>query len=280
VGKISAGWQRIGGSRNDFLGSVGLGELQREGYTERSRFLSLQLQRRLSRRSVLSARYRVKDVTLEDVSLSEEEVPVEEGWLASVGASVVRDGLDDLFNPRSGGISAVDLAVYSGAVGSDADFTRLFMGHFHFWPFWSGDVVVSSGARVGFSWEFGDTEQVPVTERFYAGGIDTVRGYEQDRLGPLDPKNDDPTGGAAMIVLNQEVRFRLTDELNFHLFLDAGNVFGDVHDAGLGDLQYTAGPGFSYNTPAGPLRLYYGFKLNPEDDEPSGRFHFTFGWVF
>ena len=108
----------------------------------------------------------------------------------------------------------------------------------------------------------------------------TGRGFKQDFLGPLDGDSGDPVGGAAMIVLKQEARFRLMDRLNLHLFLDTGNVYPEIGDVDLDELKFTAGPGFSYLTPAGPIRIYYGFKLDREDDEDSGRLHFTFGRTF
>ena len=107
-----------------------------------------------------------------------------------------------------------------------------------------------------------------------------MRGYKQDQLGPVDPRSGDPVGGAAMIVLNQEIRFRLVDRLSLHLFLDGGWVYPAIDDLNLGDLRFTAGTGLSYLTPAGPIRIYYGHKLDREQGEDSGRLHFSFGRTF
>lgn len=280
VGQLLTHWRRLRGSRHDFLSSLGVSELQRDGFTEQIRFLSLQVSRRLSRRSTLLARYRLEDVRLTEIDLSSDGVAGEEVFLASLGAAVIRNALDDPFLPRRGGIGAVDLSVFTSAVGSEEDFVRVFMGRNHFWPFQGGNIVFSTSARVGLSRGFGGTEAIPTSERFFAGGVKNVRGFRQDFLGPLDENSGDPVGGAALIVLNQEVRFRLMDRLNFHLFLDAGNVYPEIGDMALEGLRFTAGPGFSYLTPAGPIRIYYGFKLDREDGEDGGRLHFTFGRAF
>jgi outer membrane protein insertion porin family len=280
VGQLFTHWRRIRGSRQDFLSSLGVSQLQRDGFTEETRFLSLQVSRRLSRRSTLMVRYRLEDVSLTDIDISRDEITEDDVFLASLGTAVVRNTLDDPFLPRRGGIGAVDLSVFASAVGSEENFTRLFMGRNHFWPFLGGNIVFSTSARVGLSREFGGTEEIPISERFFAGGIENVRGFKQDFLGPLDDDSGDPVGGAALIVLNQEARFRLMDRLNLHLFLDAGNVYPEIGDVDLDGLRFTAGPGFSYVTPAGPIRIYYGFKLDRKDGEDSGRFHFTFGRAF
>ena len=83
-----------------------------------------------------------------------------------------------------------------------------------------------------------------------------------------------------LFVINQEARFSIVDRLNFHLFLDGGNVFPEIGDFELNEIKFSAGPGFSYVTPAGPIRIYYGWKLDQEPGEASGRFHFTFGRAF
>ncbi|TDI13953.1 MAG: hypothetical protein E2P04_02140, partial [Acidobacteria bacterium] len=280
VGQLFTHWRRIRGSRQDFLSSLGVSQLQRDGFTEEIRFLSLQVSRQLSRRSTLMLRYRLEDVSLTDIDISRDEITEDDVFLASLGTALVRNALDDPFLPRHGGIGAVDVSVFASAVGSEESFARLFMGRNHFWPFLGGNIVFSTSARVGLSREFGSTEEIPISERFFAGGIENVRGFKQDFLGPLDDDSGDPVGGAALIVLNQEARFRLMDRFNLHLFLDAGNVYPEIGDVDLDGLRFTAGPGFSYITPAGPIRIYYGFKLDRKDDEDGGRLHFTFGRAF
>jgi outer membrane protein insertion porin family len=280
VGQLFTRWRHIRGTPHDFIGSLGASQWEREGFTEEKEFLSLQLSRRLSRRSTILARYRVENIDLTDIEISEDEITEDDVFLASLGVGVLRNALDDPFLPRRGSLGAVDLSVFSEAVGSDENFARLFLGRNQFFPFRDGNIVFSISGRVGLAQEFGGTTEIPTSERFFAGGIESVRGYKQDHLGPLDPRSDDPVGGAAMVLLNQEARFRLVDRLSLHLFLDGGWVYPDLEDLNLGDLRFTAGPGLSYLTPAGPIRIYYGHKLDRKGDEDSGRLHFTFGRAF
>ncbi len=277
---VRGGLRRVAGTHLDLLGSLGVREEEREGFTERRDTLVLQLSRPWSSQTTLQGRYRIEEVTLSDIQVSPQEVVVEEGILASLGASWIRKTLDDPFNPRDGGFRSIDLSVYAEPLGSDAEFARLFLQQSKFLSLGARRLVYSISSRLGFSWPYNDTPDVPLAERFFAGGISSVRGYKQDRLGPIDPLTDKPLGGASVFVLSQELRVPLTGRMSFHVFVDGGNVFPGASDLDLGDLKFTAGPGFSIRTPAGPLRLYYGWKLDREPGEDAARFHVTFGPVF
>jgi hypothetical protein len=114
-------------------------------------------------------------------------------------------------------------------------------------------------------------EDLPASERFFAGGDTTVRGFSLDRLGApetLDP-NGFPRGGNAVLVLNAELRVPVWRDLGAVTFLDAGNVFARVPDLALSDIRGSAGFGFRYSSPIGPLRVDLGFKLD-RDTLPNG----------
>ncbi|TDI30891.1 MAG: hypothetical protein E2P03_08465, partial [Acidobacteria bacterium] len=287
-GEVRNGWRRIGGSRNDFLGSVSLRRQNREGFGEEREMLVLQFSRPWSSATSIQMRYRIENFNLFDVetfstmaaTTSLQAAFVEEGRLGSLGASVVRKTFDVPTLPRDGPIRTMDLSVYSEALGSEFEYVRFFVKQGKVWSFADDDLAYLAAVNVGLMWPYGITDVVPLAERFFAGGISSVRGYEQDRLGPLNPTTLEPVGGESIFVLNNELRFHLTSNISARLFLDAGNVFLQAGDFDLGDLKYTAGPGLSYDTPVGPLRIYYGFKLNRRGDESRGRFHLTFGAVF
>jgi len=278
--ELRTGWRKIAGSQYDFLGSLSKRYQEFESYTEFRDTLAFQVSRPWNRNTTIQIRYGIQDVKLEDVILLPLENRVQEGRLGSLGSSLVRNTLDDAFNPRKGGYRSVDLSVYADVLGSDAQFTKLFLQGSRFWSFGPRQYVFSFRAQLGFQWPFGETDIVPLPERFFAGGIQTVRGYDQDRLGPLSPITNVPVGGESVFVLNNEFQVPLTGRINFHVFVDSGNVFLRAQDLDLTDLRFTAGPGVSIRTPAGPVRAYYGWKLDPEPGESAGRFHFTFGPVF
>ena len=105
---------------------------------------------------------------------------------------------------------------------------------------------------------------LPASERFFAGGDSTVRGFALDRLGDESTigANGFPTGGNAMIVLNSELRMPVFGPLHVVGFLDAGNVLDRVGNFDLAGIRGAAGFGVRYRSPIGPIRIDLGFKLD------------------
>ena len=110
-------------------------------------------------------------------------------------------------------------------------------------------------------------QQLPASERFFAGGDTTVRGFALDRLGdgPTIDENGFPLGGNALIVLNSELRVPVTGALQVVGFLDAGNVFDRVGNLRLSAIRGSAGFGVRYRSPLGPIRVDLGFKLDRQE---------------
>jgi outer membrane protein insertion porin family len=106
-----------------------------------------------------------------------------------------------------------------------------------------------------------------------------VRGYEQDTLGPKG-SDGNPTGGNAFLMENLEMRISLGKGIGLVTFLDGGNVWVEMKDMDPSDSKFTAGLGLRYDTPVGPLRVDYGFKLQREKDESRGELHFSIGHAF
>ena len=105
---------------------------------------------------------------------------------------------------------------------------------------------------------------VDASERFFAGGDTTVRGFSLDQLGTPETldENGFPRGGNAVVVLNAELRVPIWGDLGGATFVDAGNVFRRASDLDVSELRPTAGFGVRYRSPVGPLRLDVGFKLD------------------
>ena len=139
-------------------------------------------------------------------------------------------------------------------------------------------LLVALGARVGVAKGLGG-QIVIRSERFRAGGGTTVRGFEQDHLGPLDSFGA-PLGGDAMIVLNTELRFPLYKFFDGVAFVDAGNVYPHLSDFKPFDLRASYGLGLRIRTPYVVLRLDYGFKVSPRPGEPHGKFFGSIGQAF
>jgi outer membrane protein assembly factor BamA len=141
--------------------------------------------------------------------------------------------------------------------------------------------VFESRLRAGIVNEYDNTSDVPIFERFFAGGSNTVRGFRERRVGPIDPSTNDPIGGEAMLVGTlEEVLTIIKDErgrsiLRGSAFLDIGNVWRRISDFGE-SYKSGAGVGVRVNTPIGPVRLDIGVPLSGLGDEKrSARMHFN-----
>jgi outer membrane translocation and assembly module TamA len=109
-----------------------------------------------------------------------------------------------------------------------------------------------------------------------------VRGYDEDELGIQNVTiiNGEPTGGDAMFVVNEELRIFLPKSFGLVLFVDHGNVWRNYRDVSASQAKSTTGIGLRYNTPVGPLRFDWGYKLDPEPTEEPWVLHFTLGHAF
>jgi len=116
------------------------------------------------------------------------------------------------------------------------------------------------------------------SERFFAGGGNTVRGYSQDSLGPVSFFG--PGGGSASLVFNQEVRLPIWSLFRGVGFVDAGNVFSSVRDLSLTALKVAVGLGLRAETPVGLFRLDYGVPLSRDQNDPRGRWFASLGQAF
>jgi len=141
--------------------------------------------------------------------------------------------------------------------------------------------VLESRIRAGLVDAYGNTDEVPIFERFFAGGSNTIRGYRERRVGPLDPNTNDPVGGEATALGTlEEVMTLVSDErrkpiLKGAVFIDVGDVWDTVSDFG-SSLKTGVGMGVRVTTPVGPLRLDLGFPLNEVANEKrKPRFHFN-----
>lgn len=199
---------------------------------------------------------------------------------------IERNTLDSTMDPSRGGLHVVAAEV--AGLGGDHEFLRF--EHDSSWYRSIGaaeKLVLSLRMRHGVMAEYGDSEYIPLQERFYAGGTATVRGYRNRDIGPkvreyLFWGDWFAVGGNARVVYNLEAKYRVSDIFRVYLFTDAGGVFHDVGDFDVGDINYSAGLGMGFNVPMfGPIRVDYAYPLNPKRHQSSSaRFHLSTGFRF
>lgn len=210
-----------------------------------------------------------------DVILSREDT----GTLAisAIRPGLIYDTRDNPFDPRNGFLAGLTIKAASGFLLSETDFIKVMMNA-SLYKGISRRSTLAIAFRTGIAQGFASTRDIPLVERFFLGGRNTVRGYEQDTLGPKG-SDGTPTGGNAFLAANLELRNYIGKGFSIVTFVDGGNVWHKISDMNL-SLKYTAGVGLRYNTPVGPLRIDYGHKLMKEKGESAGEIHFSIGHAF
>ncbi|MCP4408738.1 MAG: outer membrane protein assembly factor BamA [Gammaproteobacteria bacterium] len=188
------------------------------------------------------------------------------------------NGRDDDLNPTKGEFLRGQIEHSNEKLLSDVNFVKLTLEGRYYQPL-ARKLVLALRLKLGGIEPYGDTLDVPANVRFFAGGPGSVRGFELNRLGPLDA-NGNPVGGNSLIEGSVELRFPLLDNISGALFVDFGNVFSAPFTYPLEDLRYAVGPGLRYLTPIGPLRVDVGFAIDRQPNEHTSRIEFSIGQAF
>ena len=196
---------------------------------------------------------------------------------SSVRAVLRRDTRNHAFLTTEGSDLSLSVEYAPEQLGGDVNFVRVIGDAALYVPLWFKHVWVMHG-RLGWMESTGD--DVPLFERFFMGGINSMRGFEYMSVGERDPLTNDYLGGNYLALLNLEYRFPLIEKMGLVglVFMDIGNVW----DSGwhLGDLRKSIGGGIRWNSPIGPLRLEYGYVLDTEEGDRNSGWEFTVGSVF
>lgn len=217
--------------------------------------------------------------------------------LSRLAGSLVRDTRDSALDPSRGTWFSVDGDLAMRAIGSEVGFARTFVQAYTFRQLpMPRRVVLGLAGRLGLARGFerevavgGTVAELPASERFFAGGDSSVRGFTLDRLGnefTINPETGFPSGGNGIIVVNGELRASVTSRWQAVGFVDAGNVFLRASDLDLTDLRPAAGVGVRYFSPLiGAVRVDLGFNLDrrellPGRPERRTVFHVSFGQAF
>ncbi|MBI4227797.1 MAG: outer membrane protein assembly factor BamA [Candidatus Omnitrophica bacterium] len=222
--------------------------------------------------------YRLERASVENVSdTASADLKAETGrrTVSSVRLQFSRDTRDNRFFPKRGYSAFLAGEVAGSLLGGSRDFVKLTWGGSRFYePF--KEQVLELTANFGLADSFGDSNSVPIFERFFAGGADTIRGYKERRVGPKDRASRDPIGGESMILGTVEYSIPIASFLRGAVFYDLGNVYERFQEFATEGLKSGTGVGVRVKTPFGPMKLDIGYPLNPDAGEKRGvRFHFS-----
>ncbi len=223
--------------------------------------------------------YRREAVTIEDLESNvSADLLAEQGTnaVSAIGTTLTWDSTDNLYNPTKGWIIGGGTDIAGSFLGGDKDFYRIEGRTAYYFPF-KFKSVLELRLRTGIVDAYGDTKKVPIFERFFAGGARTIRGYNERRVGPLDPITEDPIGGESILIGNVEYTIPLINFVKLAAFIDSGGVWPAISKYGKGDIRTGTGVGLRVKTPIGPINLDYGYPLNdePGEDTRSGKFYFS-----
>jgi outer membrane protein assembly complex protein YaeT len=249
-------------------------------YTEHRREGSIQLSQRLSRAYTFQYRYAYRNITLSNVKITPELVPVlaqpETAGVADF--TIIRDKRDDPTDAHNGSYTTLDLSYAPGFLGTQTHFARGLLRNSTYYPI-GRDLVFARSTQFGLIQRTGgkddvtadDDNPIPLAERIYSGGFTSLRAFPDFQAGPRDPTTGFPIGGNALLANTFELRFPLLgDNLGGVLFQDAGNVYSSLDDISfrfrqrnLQDFNYmvqAVGFGFRYRSPIGPIALDFSFS--------------------
>lgn len=238
--------------------------------------------------------YRLERGKIFDVSLdAPPSIFTEQGdiTVSSIAPNFVRNTLNHAFDPTAG--SFQDVSVELAGLGGSTNFYRIEGRGRWFFPVYRipdfGPIVFSTGGTVAYGkGESGlSGNEIPLIERYFPGGINTVRGYETRTLGPRENVfdaqgniiNSEPIGGTNEFVSQNEFIFPIVQSLGLRgvVFFDAGNAFLQADGIDFGNLRYGVGAGVRWLSPFGPLRIEYGVPLNISEGERKSSILFSFG---
>jgi len=263
---------------------------------------SVGLAQKLSSSSSILYRYVYRHVVASNLRIAVEEIPLfsQNTEVSEFDVNWIRDRRNSASDPSRGDFDNVDVSMAMKAIGSSANFIRVYLQNSTYSPI-GRRLVFARSTRFGIQTPYGNSlsTDIPLPERFFAGGGTSLRGFGLNQAGPRDRVTGFPIGGQAMLIFNQDLRFPMHlpligDRLGGAVFYDAGNVFPSIRKITLrtsppvptigtipgpnnlpttvcltncaNEMNYfshTVGFEFRYGTPIGPVALDLGYQLNP-----------------
>ncbi len=243
----------------------------------------LQLSQKLSKATHLEWRYTWQNVQVDQSTLKINPLLIPlESQPANIGmfsTTYIQDRRDNPVNAHRGMYNTVDVGVADRYFGGNKNFVHLLARNSFYHPVW-GQWVFAVNTQFGWIHPFdipsgvSAADYIPIPERFFGGGTNSMRGFPDFQAGPRDDLTGFPLGGNALLFHQDEFRFPLIGEnIDGVLFHDMGNIYTDlgamsfrVHQNSITDFNYmvhAVGFGIRYRTPVGPVRVDLAYSINP-----------------
>ncbi len=226
----------------------------------------------------------VFDFLVDNVEDFDESTPrseIDEGKFNSAfgAVSFAKDTRNRRIFASSGALNRIGLELHGG----DLDFYQARYRHQSAFAL-SETFTLSLEGRIGYGEGYDDTKDLPIFEKFTAGGVRSVRGYEFNSLGPLDSEGD-PFGGNLQVITTAELLFPVealgsSETFRLGLYFDAGNVFADTDSFESSELRQSVGLSAKWFSVIGPIEFSYAVPLNDEPGDDTRNFQFALGAQF
>jgi outer membrane protein insertion porin family len=216
---------------------------------------------------------------LNQPAVTNNNIGLQQARAASFVIDLNHDRRDNPLLPTRGYKLFSKVEVASAALGGNVDYLRVvFGGSYH--VDLHGGRLLHFGLEQGLTFTpFGDANQLPFNKRFFPGGQDSIRGYQEGQASPLDAKGHQ-LGAETYTQGNFEFEQLLTHSWSVVTFFDAVGMAKDRRDYPWSEELFSVGGGFRWRTLIGPVRLEYGYNLNPRAHDPMGTLQFSIGFPF
>jgi outer membrane protein assembly factor BamA len=213
----------------------------------------------------------------------------------SVSLFASKDTRKNYFDPQDASVTELGLS-FSNSIGEDSDRKSDNTQYITFVSSWKRyqplkfklfrkdlRIVMATRFKLGTIYELKSGGTIPISDLFFAGGATTVRGYDEQLLGPTGNASDGSLiarGGKMLFLANVELRFPIYWLFRGEIFLDGGQVWKEIDQFRTNEIKFSTGAGIALMTPIGPIRIDYGYKLMPESFEDNYNLHIGFYFAF
>jgi len=233
--------------------------------------------------------YGLENIDIRNVETNASDLIRQEGGgrLKSYGTvELIRDTRDSTFVATRGFRGSAAATLAGGPFGAETDFYGLQLRASQYVPLWF-DHVLNLRGWTALVQEYGDSDRVPIFDRFFMGGPRTVRAFKYRQVGPKDV-NEEPLGGRAAANISLEYTMPVVEKIRLAVFYDGGIVWQDIYDQdpdnpAVGDGEYCDGygVGIRFDFPMFPIQLDYAWPIRVDDMlGDGGRFSFSVGYSY